>query len=301
QATQTVSGRVNGTDGTGIPGVNVIVKGTNVGTVTDVSGNYSVAAAPGSTLVFSFVGFLTQEVPVGREATIGTVTLSSDTKSLDEVKVIGYGTQRAEAVTGSVVSISGAALREVPTANISQALQGRLPGVELTQSSSRPGATMQIRIRGARSLSASNDPLVVLDGIPFPGSIGDINPNDIQSLDILKDASATAIYGSRGANGVILVTTKGGKTGQKAQISYDSFIGVKTLFARYPMMSGPELAALRKTAGIYTNSVDEADDVDTDWQKLLYRTGIQNNQNIGVSGGTQNGRYNFNAGYYKEQ
>ncbi|MGI4741342.1 MAG: SusC/RagA family TonB-linked outer membrane protein [Janthinobacterium lividum] len=301
QATQTVSGRVNGTDGTGIPGVNVVVKGTSVGTVTDVSGSYSVAAAPGTTLVFSFVGFLTQEVPVGREATIGTVTLGADTKSLNEVVVVGYGTQRAEAVTGSVASISGAALREVPTANISQALQGRLPGVELSQSSSRPGATMQIRIRGARSLSASNDPLVVLDGIPFPGSIGDINPNDIQSIDILKDASATAIYGSRGANGVILVTTKGGKMGQKPQISYDSFIGVKTLFARYPMMNGPELAALRKTAGIYTNSVDEADDVNTDWQDLLYRTGIQNNQNIGVSGGTQNGRYNFNAGYYKEQ
>nr|GEW13239.1 hypothetical protein [Tanacetum cinerariifolium] len=269
QTTQTVTGRVNGSDGAGIPGVNIIVKGTNVGTVTDVSGNYSVAAAPGSTLVFSFVGFLSQEVPVGRNATLSPVTLATDTKALEEVVVVGYGTQRAEAVTGSVVSISGAALREVPTANISQALQGRLPGVELSQSSSRPGATMQIRIRGARSLSASNDPLVVLDGIPFPGSIGDINPNDIQSIDILKDASATAIYGSRGANGVILVTTKSGKTGQKPQISYDSFIG--------------------------------ADDVNTDWQDLLYRTGIQNNQNMGVSGGTQHGHYNFNAGYYKEQ
>ena len=301
QTAKPVSGRVLGTDGSGIPGVNVVVKGTNVGTVTDVEGNYSLAAAQGTTLVFSFVGFLSQEVPVGREATIGTVTLSTDTKALDEVVVVGYGTQRAEAVTGSVASISGESLREVPSANISQALQGRLPGVQLSQTSSQPGAATQIRIRGTRSLSASNDPLIVLDGIPFPGSIGDINPSDIQSVDILKDASATAIYGSRGANGVVLITTKSGKKGQKAQVVYDGFVGAKTLFARYPMMNGPEFAALRKAAGVYTNSLDEADNVDTDWQKLLYRTGIQSNHNAGLSGGTENGRYNFNAGYYQEE
>ena len=301
QASQTVSGRVLGADGSGIPGVNVLVKGTTTGTVTDVEGRYSVAAASGATLVFSFVGFLSQEVPVGRDAAIGTVTLSTDTKALEEVVVVGYGTQRAEAVTGSVASISGETLREVPAANISQALQGRLPGVQISQTSSQPGATTQIRIRGTRSLTASNDPLIVLDGIPFPGSIGDINPNDIQSVDILKDASATAIYGSRGANGVVLVTTKGGKKGQKPQVTYSGFVGAKTLFAKYPMMNGPEFAALRKAAGIYTNSLDEADDVNTDWQDLLYKTGIQNNHNVGLNGGTENGRYNFNAGYYKEQ
>ena len=309
QASQTVSGLVLGADGAGIPGVNVVVKGTSTGTVTDASGSYSLAAAPGTTLVFSFVGFLSQEVPVGRDATIGTVTLSTDNKALEEVVVVGYGTQRAEAVTGSVASISGETLREVPSANISQALQGRLPGVQISQTSSQPGATTQIRIRGTRSLTASNDPLVVLDGIPFPGSIGDINPNDIQSVDILKDASATAIYGSRGANGVVLVTTKGGKKGQKAQLTYDGFVGAKTLFARYPMMNGPEFAALRKatalynTSGqpLYNNTLDESNDVDTDWQKLLYRTGIQSNNNVGLSGGTENGRYNFNAGYYQEE
>ena len=301
QASQTVSGRVLGADGSGIPGVNVLVKGTTTGTVTDVEGRYSLAAASGATLVFSFVGFLSQEVPVGRDAAIGTVTLSTDTKALEEVVVVGYGTQRAEAVTGSVASISGETLREVPAANISQALQGRLPGVQISQTSSQPGATTQIRIRGTRSLTASNDPLIVLDGIPFPGSIGDINPNDIQSVDILKDASATAIYGSRGANGVVLVTTKGGKKGQKPQVTYSGFVGAKTLFAKYPMMNGPEFAALRKAAGIYTNSLDEADDVNTDWQDLLYKTGIQNNHNVGLNGGTENGRYNFNAGYYKEQ
>ncbi|WP_240935482.1 carboxypeptidase-like regulatory domain-containing protein [Hymenobacter sp. HDW8] len=197
QDTQTISGRVVAADGTGLPGVNVVVKGSNTGSATDADGRFTVAAAPGSTLVFSFVGYTAKEVPVGNQSTLD-VTLAEDTKQLNEVVVVGYGVQRAEAVTGSVASINGETLREVPSANISQALQGRLPGVQFSQSSSQPGASTQIRIRGTRSLSASNDPLIVLDGIPFPGSIGDINPNDIQSVDILKDASATAIYGSRG-------------------------------------------------------------------------------------------------------
>ncbi|WP_207434716.1 SusC/RagA family TonB-linked outer membrane protein [Sabulibacter ruber] len=301
QGNVTVSGRVTDAAGAGLPGVTVMLKGTSTAAPTDVEGNYSISVPnPAGTLVFSYIGYLPQEVPINNRTSIN-VTLASDQQTIDEVVVVGYGTQKAEAVTGSVASISGDALREVPSANISQALQGRLPGVEFSQSSSQPGANMQIRIRGTRSLSASNDPLIVLDGIPFPGSISDINPNDIQSVDILKDASATAIYGSRGANGVVLITTKGGKAGQKPQISYDSFVGVKTVFAKYPMMNGAEFVALRKAAGIYTNSLDEADDVNTDWQDLLYRKGIQTNHNLGVSGGTENGRYNFNAGYYKEQ
>lgn len=300
QATQSVSGRITGADGSGLPGVSVVVTGTSQGTTTNAEGVYNLPNVPaGATLTYSFVGYATQRIPVDGRSSVD-VKLLEDVQSINEVVVVGYGTQRAEAVTGSVASISGNELREVPAANISQALQGRLPGVQFAQSSSQPGAGMQIRIRGARSLSASNDPLVVLDGIPFPGSIGDINPNDIQSVDILKDASATAIYGSRGANGVILITTKSGKTGQKAQISYDGFVGVKTVFAKYPMMNGPEFVALRKAAGIYTNTLDESDDVNTDWQDLLYRRGIQSNHNVGIAGGTEKGRYNFNAGYYKE-
>ncbi|WP_236704828.1 SusC/RagA family TonB-linked outer membrane protein [Hymenobacter sp. AT01-02] len=302
QSTRTVTGRVTEqATGEGIPGVTVVVKGTSAGASTGADGSFSVQApANGTTLVFSAIGYVSVEQPIGSGTTFN-VTLSTDAKALDEVVVVGYGVQRAEAVTGSVASISGESLREVPSANISQALQGRLPGVQFSQSSSQPGASTQIRIRGTRSLGASNDPLIVLDGIPFPGSIGDINPNDIQSVDILKDASATAIYGSRGANGVVLITTKGGKTGQKPQITYDGFVGAKTLFAKYPMMNGPEFVALRKAAGLYTNALDEADDVNTDWQDLLYKTGIQSNHNLGVSGGTENGRYNFNAGYYQEE
>jgi TonB-linked SusC/RagA family outer membrane protein len=307
QTAQPVSGRVTADKGEGLPGVTVLQKGTTNGVSTNGEGGFTLSAPAGSTLVFSAIGFISQEVVVSGSTV--NVTLATNTKALDEVVVVGYGVQRAEAVTGSVASISGESLREVPTANISQALQGRLPGVQIAQTSSQPGATTQIRIRGTRSLTATNDPLIVLDGIPFPGSIGDINPNDIQSVDILKDASATAIYGSRGANGVVLVTTKGGKKGQKAQITYDGFVGAKTLFAPFPMMNGPEFAALRKATALYnpsgqplyTNTLDESDDVDTDWQKLLYRTGIQSNHNVGVTGGTENGRYNFNAGYYQEE
>lgn len=301
QTNQSISGRITGADGSGLPGVSVVVAGTSQGTTTNADGVYNLTNVPaGATLTYSFVGYATQRIAVdGRSAV--DVKLLEDVQSINEVVVVGYGTQRAEAVTGSVASISGESLREVPAANISQALQGRLPGVQFSQSSSQPGATTQIRIRGTRSLGASNDPLIVLDGIPFPGSIGDINPSDIQSVDILKDASATAIYGSRGANGVILVTTKAGKAGQKAQVTYDGFMGVKTVFAKYPMMEGPEFVALRKAAGVYTNALDEADDVNTDWQDLLYRTGMQANHNVGISGGTEKGRYNFNGGYYQEE
>jgi len=296
-----VSGKVTEAGGGALPGVTVQVKGTTNGTASDAEGNFTLAVPDNNAvLVVSFIGYVAKEVPVGNQTTINVV-LSPDAKALEEVVVIGYGTQRAEAVTGSVASIRGEAIREVPAANISQALQGRLPGVEMTQSSSRPGAAMQIRIRGTRSLSASNDPLVVLDGIPFAGSISDINPNDIKSIDILKDASATAIYGSRGANGVILVTTNKGQAGQKATVTYNSFAGPKTLFSRYPMMNGPEFVAFRKAAGLYTNSLDESDDVNTDWQDLLYQTGMTQSHDLGVSGGTEQGSYNFSMGYFDDK
>ncbi|GAB4415100.1 MAG: hypothetical protein OHK0039_23520 [Bacteroidia bacterium] len=167
--------------------------------------------------------------------------------------------------------------------------------------SSKPGADMQIRIRGTRSLNASNDPLIVLDGIPFAGSISDISPNDIQSIDILKDASATAIYGSRGANGVVLITTYKGFKGQKPQLTYDGIGGIRTVFAPFPMMGGPEFVALRQAADQYTNGVDEADNVNTDWQDLLYRNGVFTNHNLGISGGTAQGSYNFGLGYNKDE
>ncbi|WP_137402267.1 SusC/RagA family TonB-linked outer membrane protein [Echinicola rosea] len=296
----TVSGVVLDENGMGLPGAAVQEKGTANGVVTDLDGDYSISVQEGATLVFSFLGYTPQEIAIGNQTSID-VDMSPDMSSLDEVVVVGYGTLRQEAVTGSVASIGGDAMREVASANVTQALQGRLPGVDISQTSTQPGATMQIRIRGNRSLTASNDPLIVLNGIPFAGSIGDINPEDIESIDVLKDASATAIYGSRGANGVILITTKKGTKGQEAKVSYNGFYGPKTVFAKYPMMDGPEFVAMRETAGLYTNGADESNDVNTDWQDLFYRTGVMTSHDVNVTGGGERSTYSFGVGYYHDE
>lgn len=300
QAQTNVTGTVvSAEDQLGIPGVSILVKGTSNSATTDLDGNYSISAPQGAVLVFSSIGFKTQEIAV-TQATVN-VSLEEESKVLDEVVVVGYGTQRKEAVTGSVASIKGDAVRDVPSPNITQALQGRLAGVEINQTDSRPGAAMQIRIRGVRSLTGSNNPLIVLDGIPFSGSISDINSDDIKSVDVLKDASATAVYGSRGANGVILITTKKGSIGQEAKFSYNSFLGIRNAID-YPMMSGPKLLQLRAAAGLYPSpGADESEDVSTDWQDLYYKTGITQNHSLNVTGGTQKGNYSFTTTYYNDE
>lgn len=298
-----VKGKVVDELGKGLPGVSVVLKGTSTGVSTIENGSYTIQVPDkSSVLVFSYIGYTSKEVVVGNQTTVN-VNLAPSAANLEQVVVIGYGTQRREAVTGSVASIGGDKMREVPSPNIAQALQGRIAGVEITPTSSKPGATSQILIRGQRSLTASNEPLVVLDGIPFPGSIADINPNDIKSLDILKDASATAIYGSRGANGVILITTNRGQMGSAAKISYNSYVGLQTLFAEYPMMNGPEFVALRKAAGVFTtNGVDESNDVNTDWQDLFYnKSAIVTSHDMTLSGGSETGSYSFGGGYYQNQ
>lgn len=301
QNTITITGKVTDQEGLAVIGAVVSVKGATGATTTDVSGNYSISAPSNGTLSFRSLGYETVEVPINGRTVINQ-TLVSSSVGLKQVVVIGYGTQRREAVTGSVASISGDKLTEVPSANVSQSLQGRLAGVDISQTSTRPGATTQIRIRGTRSLTADNNPLIVLDGIPFAGSIGDINPNDIKSVDVLKDASATAIYGSRGANGVILITTNRGTMGQKPRVSYNSYAGTQELFSKVPMMSGAEFLALRKEAKIYqTNGTDEDETFNTDWQDLLFETGTVASHDLGISGGTDKGNYNFGLGYYKNQ
>ena len=298
QQAKNVTGYVGDSSGP-LVGVTVLEKGTTNGTVTDLDGRFSLSVNTGATLVFSYVGYVTQEVRVGSDSNY-SVTLEEEGKSLNEVVVIGYGTLRREAVTGSVANVGGEKLNQVAAANAAQALQGRVAGVLMTQTSSQPGAEMQIRIRGQRSLSASNDPLIVLDGIPFMGNLSDINPADIKSMDILKDASATAIYGSRGANGVIIITTNKGYQGAPAKVSYNGYVSFKTVFHKYPMMDGPTFAKFRKYAGKYENSLAESDDVNTDWQDLYYQTGISTNHDITVSGGTNGGSYSFGAGYYHD-
>ena len=297
-----VSGRVVDANNNPMGGVNVVEKGTTNGVMTGADGTYSITVPSGnSILTFSFIGYEPTEVTVGNKTTVN-MTLTATTIGLEEVVVVGYGTQRREAVTGSVATMGGDKIRDVPSSNITQALQGRISGVDMEQTSTKPGATMQIRIRGTRSLNASNDPLVVLDGIPFAGSIGDISTNDIKSIDILKDAAATAIYGSRGANGVILITSNKGLKGQKAQVTYNGYYGVKSIFAQYPMMNGPEFRALRTAANMYPiDGADEADTYNTNWQDLFYRTGAVTSHDLGVSGGTEKGSYNFGVGYLRDE
>ena len=220
------TGTVTDENGDPIPGASIRVKGTSQGIMTDVDGNFSIKCDKGATLIVSFVGYENQVVEAGSQLTI---EMQEDRKMLDDVVVIGYGTQRKEAVTGSVASVSAGKLMENPSSNVTQSLQNRIAGVDLQQTNSQPGAELRIRIRGQRSLNASNDPLIVLDGIPFTGTLSDINPSDIKSMDILKDASSTAIYGSRGANGVIMITTNKGNQGAPAKVTYNGYVGFKTL------------------------------------------------------------------------
>ena len=213
-----VKGKVTDAAGLPLPGANVIVKGTQKGTSTDFDGNYTVNAASGQVLVFSFTGSKTEERTIG-QSSVYDVKLSDNNTKLEEVVVVGYGTKKKKDLTGSIVSVGADQIASRPVQNAVQAMQGKAAGVDIS-SNERPGTVGKINIRGARSISASNSPLYVVDGIPLnSGGIDFINPNDIESIDVLKDASATAIYGSRGANGVVIVSTKKGKTG-KAVIDF---------------------------------------------------------------------------------
>jgi len=315
-----ITGRVTGEDGQGIPGVNIQIKSTARGTTSDVNGNYrlSVPEQAGSVLVFSYIGYITQEVPIGTQSTINT-TLSVDNKTLSEVVVVGYGTQRKRDVTGSVVSVSETTLKEVPAPNLLNQLKGRAAGVTIVSNGSTPGSQGSIRIRGNRTLTSGNNngdgldgPLVVVDGIPF-GGLNDINPDDIASLEILKDASATAIFGSRGAGGVILVTTKRGKVG-KPVFSYDGYHGVTNIMGKYNVMNGPEYAQFKQEAAKYNRTAPGttaypltikeqealAAGVSTDWQDLIYKPGFNTNHQLGLQGGVENTQYSLGLGYFNE-
>ena len=297
---QTVKGIVRDQNGDAIIGATVKVLGGKGGAVTDSKGQYSIEAPTGSILSVSYIGYLTKQVRLRGENVVDVV-LMEDNTTLKDVVVIGYGTQRKESVTGSVANVSAEKLMENPSSNITQALQNRIAGVDMQQTNSQPGAEMRIRIRGQRSLTASNDPLIVLDGIPFLGQLSDINPSDIKSLDILKDASATAIYGSRGANGVIMVTTNKGSLDTPAKVTYNGYVNFKTLFNEFPMMEGEKYVQMRKLAGKFTNGLDEKDDVNTDWQDMFYQTGVSHSHDITVSGGTQSGTYSFGGSYNHDE
>ncbi|MGG7663777.1 SusC/RagA family TonB-linked outer membrane protein [Dyadobacter sp. BHUBP1] len=247
----TVKGKVNDEQGQGLPGVSVLVKGTSTGTVTDIEGNYTVNAPGTATLVFSFIGYITQEIPLGNKTSLD-VKMATDTKALDEVVVVGYGTAKKATLTGSVTAVKGAELQKAPSTNLSNTLGGRLPGVSAVQSSGEPGYDgSAIRIRGTNSLGNSNA-LIVVDGVPNrSGGLDRLNPADIESISVLKDAAA-AIYGSRAGNGVILITTKRGKSG-KPQLSYDLNLGIGQPTRTPKMSNAAEYATIRNELQIYDN------------------------------------------------
>ncbi len=289
-------------------GVNIVIEGTTAGVVSDIDGRYSIdVPSSESILLFSFVGYAPMRMPVQGQSTIN-VQLTADIKSLEEVVVVGYGTMKKLDVSGSIVSAKSEVIREVPSTNATAALQGRLPGIEMSQVSTRPGATMQIRIRGERSLYATNDPLIVVDGIPFSGSINDIATTDIKSIDILKDASSTAIYGSRGANGVILITTFRGVNNSEPTITYNGYYGIKTVAKKYEVYNGEEFQRFRNETlatpykDQFTNLEKEAiaSGKFTDWQDLMYSNAMVTSHDFAVSSGSKKGAFSLGGGYYDE-
>lgn len=304
-AQTTVRGKVTDETGIGLPGVNILIKGTTTGTTTDANGNYALQLPDDASqriLVFSFIGYETAEQSADGRTTID-ITLQTNVMSLSEVVVVGYGTQRKADVTGALVSLSSDVIKEVPVANIQQALQGRMAGVEVQRVGTAPGATARIRVRGERSVLGSNDPLIVLDGIPFEGNLNDINPDEIANINVLKDASATAIYGSRGANGVMLITTKRGQSGETS-ISYSGYAGVTTVARKYDLFNAEEYMAMRDYTGVWPYRPEEVEGIaqgrNVDWQDLMYENGYITNHNLSITGGTEKGSYAVGGGYFKE-
>lgn len=287
------------TDGQPIPGVNVIIKGSSQGTATDFDGNYTINASPNDALIFSFLGYLTKEQKVGNLTTINIV-LEEDAAILDEVVVVGYGTSKRSDLTGALTSVSSKDFDKQPLSDVSQALQGRAAGVQVTQTSGAPGGGFKIRIRGANSITGSNQPLYVVDG-QFV-DISTVNVNDIQSMEVLKDASSTAIYGTRGANGVVLITTKRGRSG-KAKISVDVFTGISNVTQKLDLMNAAEFAeGVNFSDGTEVFTAQEIADLRVnggeDWQKRLFQTAYFNNVQVSASGGSDTMDYYLSGNYY---
>ena len=303
-----VTGSVRDTEGGGLPGVNVTIKGSLKGAVTNVNGGYELSVADqAAVLVFSFVGFNTQEVVVGTQSVIDVV-LSSDAKSLDEVVVVGYGTVKKSDLTGSLSSVKGKEINAFPATNVLQALSGRAPGVQVTQNTGAPGASISVRIRGTNSVQGSNEPLYVVDGFPTSGSNPTIiNNSDIESIEILKDASATAIYGSRGANGVVLITTKQGKAG-KIMVDYEGSYSTQSLRKKMDLMNATEYAnfyneqaANDKKAPYFTQDQINSFGNGFDWQDLVFKKAPMHTHNLTVSGGNDKTKFSLGGSIFDQQ
>jgi TonB-dependent starch-binding outer membrane protein SusC len=327
-AQNVVTGKVSDKAGQALPGVNVIKKGTTSGTSTNANGNFSIEASSNDILIISFIGYQSQEIVVGNRASVN-VTLEEDIAELQEVVVIGYGTQKKSDLTGSVASINGDKMRGTITANVNQALQGRIAGVSVSNNSGQPGSAVSIRIRGTASVNGGNEPLYVIDGVQVGGKAGqiagfdfaggangqdyivnplaNINPNDIESIEVLKDASASAIYGSRAANGVILITTKRGKAGE-SKIDYSGFYGLQQVPKKIDMMNLPEYAAYQYSIAREIPSIDPDDRFadpsilgpGTDWQDAIYQVAPTQSHQLSTSGGSDKTQYFMSGGYYSQ-
>jgi len=305
-----VSGTLIGDDGEPLIGVNVLVKGTTIGTITDIDGSYSIDAKDGDVLVYSYVGFQDQEVVVGSGANY-SVSMATDSETLDEIVVVGYGTRKKSHNTGAIAQVEGRDVATIQAARVDDALAGKLSGVLIQNQDGAPGADPKIQIRAASSISGDSNPLIVVDGYPISGSLATVNPHDIQSLEVLKDAASAAIYGSRGANGVILVTTKKGKSG-KANISYNGYVSTSQKYIGNILKTGSEWANLVESevaAGNWTTEHLDQDFVnyrlnayknspgETNVEDWLFRNGSSMNHNLSVGGGTDDVNYFASVGY----
>ena len=294
-AGKTIKGVINDEQGETIIGASVIIKGEDTGTTSDMDGRFTLEAPEGAILVISYIGYHTQEVKV-RKRSLLRVVLKEDNQLLDEVVVVGYGTVKKSDLTGAVSGVSNRQYKNQPVQRVENILQGRTPGVEVTATSGMPGASMKVRVRGTTSINNSSDPLYVIDGIISSSGLDGINPSDIQSMEILKDASSTAIYGSRGSNGVILITTKQGSEG-KAQVTFDASVGLSTVRKQYDLLNAYEYAtALNDIRGSSTISAEDLEAYKNgtkgiNWTDLLTRTGITQDYRLAISGGNEKVKY----------
>ena len=294
-AGKTIKGVINDEQGETIIGASVIIKGEDTGTTSDMDGRFTLEAPEGAILVISYIGYHTQEVKV-RKRSLLRVVLKEDNQLLDEVVVVGYGTVKKSDLTGAVSGVSNRQYKNQPVQRVENILQGRTPGVEVTATSGMPGASMKVRVRGTTSINKSSDPLYVIDGIISSSGLDGINPSDIQSMEILKDASSTAIYGSRGSNGFILITTKQGSEG-KAQVTFDASVGLSTVRKQYDLLNAYEYAtALNDIRGSSTISAEDLEAYKNgtkgiNWTDLLTRTGITQDYRLAISGGNEKVKY----------
>lgn len=298
QQAMTVKGTVKDSENNPVIGATVVVKGTTIGTTTDIDGNYTINVNPGQVLEFSYVGMQQSSVTVGNKNVID-ITMA-DGELLDEVVVIGYGTVKKSHLTGAVSSVSGKELQASVARSASSALQGRIAGVSVSSATGQPGQDMNINIRGVSSLS-STKPLYVIDGVY--GDINMVDPNDIQSLEVLKDASAAAIYGSRAANGVVLITTKGGRTDMPTRVEVNAYSGVQTVAKTMEVMNTAEYLAFSKQYNLGQNIPEfvNGNGIDTDWQKETFQTAPVTKVSLNVSGGGKSSTYNVSGSYLNQK